>query len=253
MLRRGIVAGLVAALALTAAAQGAVSQTIYAYFDVDGGLQFRYSDSSNVGSTIPPGTYTINLNNNGADDLGVDHIFHLTGPGVDYTAPNVDTNAVFTVTFQSGGTYRVFDNLNPKISQTIVATTAPAAPTPNPLPPTTPTSSSKPTSSGVVGSQVHAALPLRGSLVAAVAPSGAVTLASKGKPVTSLKAGRYTLQVTDSSTRAGFNIQEVRNDPVTVTTGAFTGKRSKTLTLRAGQWFFYPTFVGKKTYFIVVA
>jgi hypothetical protein len=254
MLRRGVMAGLVAALALAAASQGAVSSTIYAYFDVDGGLQFRYSDSSNVGSTIPPGTYTINLNNNGADDLGVDHIFHLTGPGVDYTAPNVDTNAVFSVTFQAGGTYRVFDNLNPKISETIVATTAPAPPTPNPLPPSTPTSSSKPTSSGVVGSQVHAAaLPFRGSLIGTVSSSGTVALATNGKPVTSLKAGRYTVQVTDSSAKAGFNIQEVKNDPITVTTGVFTGKRSKILTLRAGQWFFYPTFVGKKTYFIVVS
>ena len=32
----------------------------------------------------------------------------------------------------------------------------------------------------------------------------------------------------------------------------FVGKRSVTLDLRAGQWFFYSTFVGKKTYFIVV-
>ena len=254
VLSRSLVAGVVAALALAAAAQGVVSQTIYAYFDVDGGLQFRYSDSSLVGSTIPPGTYTINLNNNGADDLGDDHIFHLTGPGVDYKAANVNTQAVFSVTFQSGQTYRVFDDLNPKISQTILATTAAAPPTPNPLPPSTPTSTKKPTSGGVVGTQVasgHAA-PLRGSLVAAVSTAGTVTLRWKGKPVTSLKAGRYTFQVTDSSRKAGFNVQEVKNDRVTVTTGEFTGKRSKTLNLKAGQWFFYPTFVGRKTYFIVV-
>src|SRR6478735_3110048 len=118
---RSLVAGVVAAVALAAGAQGAVSQTVYAYFDVDGGLHVQYADSSNVGSTIPPGTYTINLNNNGADDLGVDHIFHLTGPGVDYKAANVDTNSVFSVTFQAGATYRVFDDLNPTISQTIVA------------------------------------------------------------------------------------------------------------------------------------
>jgi hypothetical protein len=254
MFRWVVMVGVLAAFALSSGAQGAVSQSIYAYFDVDGGLQFRYADSSNVGSTIPPGTYTINLNNNGADDLGVDHIFRITGPGVDYTAPNVDTTAVFTVTFQSGATYRVFDNLDPKISQTIVATTAPAPPTPNPLPATTPTSSSKKaTSSGVVGTQVAPALPLRGSLVATVSPLGAVSLTKNGKPVTSLTAGRYTVKVTDDSRKAGFNIQEVKNNAVTVTTGAFMGKRSKTLSLKAGQWFFYPTFVGKKTYFIVVA
>ena len=32
---------------------------------------------------------------------------------------------------------------------------------------------------------------------------------------------------------------------------AFVGKHSVTLTLRPGQWFFYPTFVGTKTYFLV--
>ena len=32
----------------------------------------------------------------------------------------------------------------------------------------------------------------------------------------------------------------------------FVGKRSATLELAPGQWFFSPTFVGKKTYFFVV-
>ena len=153
MLSRSLIAGIVAALALAAGAQGAVSQTIYAYFDVDGGLQISYADSSKVGSNVPPGTYTINLNNNGADDLGIDHIFHLTGPGVDYKAANVDAVAVFSVTFQAGATYRFFDDLNPKISQTILATTAPAPTTTNPLPPTPVTSSTKATAGGIVGSQ----------------------------------------------------------------------------------------------------
>ena len=35
--------------------------------------------------------------------------------------------------------------------------------------------------------------------------------------------------------------------------GAFEGKRSKTVNLKAGQWFFYPSFVGKKDYFIVTS
>jgi len=34
---------------------------------------------------------------------------------------------------------------------------------------------------------------------------------------------------------------------------AFVGKRSLSVTLSAGQWFFYPTFVGKKSYFIVIS
>ena len=252
MLRRGLIAGFVAALALAAGAQGAVSQTIYAYFDVDGGLQISYADSSKVGSNVPPGTYTINLNNNGADDLGVDHIFHLTGPGVDYKAANVDTTAVFSVTFQAGATYRFFDDLNPKISQTILATTAPAATTTNPLPPTPVTSSTKATAGGVVGSQAAPPLrPSRGTLTATVSASGKVTLSYHGKVVSSLKAGLYTVSVTDSSKKSGFVIQESHKVATAVSTAPFTGKKSKKLDLSKGQWFFYPSFIGQKTYFVV--
>ncbi len=252
MVHRGLIAGIVAALALAAGAQGAVSQTIYAYFDVDGGLQISYADSSKVGSTVPPGTYTINLNNNGADDLGVDHIFHLTGPGVDYKAANVDTTAVFSVTFQAGATYRFFDDLDPKISQTILASNAPPATTTNPLPSTPVTSSTKATAGGIVGSQ--AAPPRRrsrGTLTATVSPSGKVTLSYHGKVVSSLKAGLYTVSVTDSSKKSGFVIQESHKVATSVSTAPFTGKKSKTLDLSKGQWFFYPSFIGQKTYFIV--
>ena len=44
---------LVACLACACASgsQAAVSQTIYAWFDVDGNLNVRYVDNSNVGST----------------------------------------------------------------------------------------------------------------------------------------------------------------------------------------------------------
>jgi hypothetical protein len=252
MLSRGLIAGFVAALALTAGAQGAVSQTIYAYFDVDGGLQISYSDSSKVGSNVPPGTYTINLNNNGADDLGVDHIFHLTGPGVDYKAANVDTTAVFSVTFQAGATYHFFDDLNPKISQTILATTAPAPTTTNPLPSTPVTSSTKATAGGIVGSQAAPPRPAaRGTLTATVRLSGKVTLSYHGQVVSSLKAGLYTVSVTDSSKKSGFVIQQSHKLATSISTAPFTGKKSKTLDLSKGQWFFYPSFIGQKTYFVV--
>jgi hypothetical protein len=252
MVRHALIAGIVAALALAAGAQGAVSQTIYAYFDVDGGLQISYADSSKVGSTVPPGTYTINLNNNGADDLGVDHIFHLSGPGVDYKAANVDTTAVFSVTFQAGATYRFFDDLDPKISQTIVASNAPPATTTNPLPSTPVTGSTKATAGGVVGSQVAPTRRLsRGTLTAAVSASGKVTLSYHGKVVRSLKAGLYTVSVTDSSKKSGFVIQQSHKLATSVSSAPFTGKKSKTLALSKGQWFFYPSFIGQKTYFVV--
>jgi hypothetical protein len=250
VLRRSLIAGVLAAFLVAGGSQAAVSQTLYAYFDVDGGLQFRYADSSNVGTTIPPGTYTINLNNNGADDLGNDHIFHLAGPGVDYKAANVDTQAVFSVTFQSGATYRVFDDLNPKISETIVATTAAAPPAQSVLPPSPITGSTKPTTSGNVGSE--APLPFRGALDAIVYGGGKVSLMRNAKKVTSLKNGRYTFAVDDESKTAGFTVRSLRGKPITITSNAFVGSHDATLTLRPGRWFFFTTG-GRQSSFAVVS
>ena len=75
----------------------------------------------------------------------------------------------------------------------------------------------------------------------------------KGKKVTTLVTGRYKLVVTDHSKKSGFNIQEIRKGGTAVTGTTFVGSHSVTLTLKPGQWFFYPSFVGKKTYFIVVS
>jgi hypothetical protein len=250
MLRRSLIASVFAAALLAAGSQAGVSSTIYAYFDVDGNLQFRYADSSNVGATIPPGSYTINLNNNGADDLGDDHIFHISGPGIDYKAANVDTQALVPVTFQSGATYRVFDDLNPKISQTVLATgTSQAAPAPSVLPSTPVTGSTKPTASGNVGSQ--AAPPFRGSLDAIVYAGGKLSLTRNAKKVTSLKNGRYTFSVDDESKSAGFTVKSLRGKAVTVTSKTYVGNHDVTITLRAGRWFFY-TPGGKQSQFSVI-
>ena len=108
----------------------------------------------------------------------------------------------------------------------------------------------------VVGQKAKTAAPsapavLRGTLMATVSAAGKPTLTFRGKPVTSLEAGRYTVQVSDSSRQSGLVIQETGQNAVAVAPVAYTGKRLTALTLRAGQWFFYPMFVGKKTYFLV--
>jgi hypothetical protein len=239
---------LIATLVWVGGSQAAVSQLIYAYFDVDGGIQFRYADSSNVGSTIPPGTYTINLNNNGADDLGVDHIYHLFGPGVDYKAANVDTQATFTATFQAGATYTAQDDLDPKIHLTMLATTAtPVGPAPKPTTTPTTTKTPKPTSSDIVGSGI---IPFRGKLVATVNTAGKLALTSKGKAVSTLKTGLYTFTVVDQSSKSGFEIQKLKANPVTLTGVGYKGTHVATINLKAGQWWYFSPSA-KKNYFIV--
>ena len=247
--RSPLLVALIAAFVLVGGSQAAVSQKLYAWFDVDGGLQFRYADSSNVGSTIPPGTYTINLNSNGADDYAVDHIFHLSGPGIDFKATNTNTQATFSVTFQSGATYVIQDDLDPKIRQTIVATTAGGTST-SATTTTTPSSTAKtpkPTSSDIVGSGI---VPFRGRLAATVNPAGKLALTIKGKAVSTLKAGLYTFTVVDKSTKSAFAVERLKASAITLTGVGYTGTHVKTINLKAGQWWFFSP-PGAKHYFIV--
>jgi hypothetical protein len=245
--RSPLLIALIAALVWVGGSQSAVSQLIYAYFDVDGGLQFRYADSSNVGSTIPPGTYTINLNSNGADDYAVDHIFHIFGPGVDFKATNTNTQATFSVTFQSGATYTVQDDLDPKIRQTILATTASGGTTTTTTTPTSTGKTPKPTSSDIVGSGI---VPFRGKLAATVNPAGRLALTIKGKAVSTLRAGLYTFTVVDASAKTSFAIEKLKAQPVMLTGAAYKGTHVATINLRAGQWWFFSP-PGAKHYFIV--
>ena len=229
----------------------AVSQTIYAWFDVDGNLQFRYVDNSSVGSTVPPGTYQIVLNNNTADDYAVDHKFHIFGPGVDFTDPNGTVQTTFSVTFQNGGAYTVQDDLDPADHKLtfVASSSAPASSGTTSTPASTPVSgSTKPTSSDIVGSEV---VPFRGSLDAIVYAGGKLSLTRFGKVVSSLKAGRYTFSVDDESTSAGFVVQALHKQAVTVTSGRFKGNEDVTLTLKPGRWFFYSTATKKSQFFVL--
>ena len=247
---RVLLVGWLASLVLVGGSNAAVSQTIYAWFDVDGNLNVRYVDNSNVGSTIPPGTYQIILNNNTADDYAVDHKFHLFGPGINYTPPAGAVQTTFSVTFQAGGTYTVQDDLDPADHHlTIVATNAPpATSTGSTSTTTTPSGSTKPTSSDIVGSE---AVPFRGSLDGIVFGNGALTLSRLGKKVSSLRAGRYTFFVDDESKTRGFSVQQLGKKAIVVTTGSFKGTHDATIALKPGQWFFYSPGA-KKSSFVVV-
>ena len=245
-----LLVALIGALVWVGGSQPAVSQQVYVYFDVDGNLQVTYVDGSKVGGTIPPGTYTITLNSNGADDYAIDHIFHLSGPGVDYKATNTNTQATFSVTFQLGATYTMQDDLDPKVRQAILATNAGVGSSP-PNPTTSPTSTTKktptPTSSDIVGSGI---VPFRGKLAGTVNGTGKLALTVKGKAVSTLKAGLWTFTVVDKSATSGFEIQKLKASAIMLTGVGYKGTHVATINLKAGQWtFFSPT--AKKNYFIV--
>ncbi len=245
----------------------AVSSTLYAGFDADGNIHLAYVDGTMIGtpnppgSLVPAGTYSIVVNNNGVDDLGDYHYFQLTGPGVNLSVgTNLYDTTTWTATFQPSSTYVYSDTNNPTTIREVfgtpgsgagtVATTSTTVTT-TPGSPTGTTSTPKLTSNNpLVGTGI---VPFRGDLTGTVSASGALSLELKGKNVATLEAGRYKVSVVDHSARSGFNLQEIRKSATTVTGTTFVGKRSVTVALKAGQWFYYPTFIGKKTYFIVVA
>jgi hypothetical protein len=260
----GRLLGLACALVLLGGATGnaAVSSTLYAGFDADGNIRLTFADGTMIGTPTPPGTvvpagtYTIQVNNNGLDDAGGQHFFHLLGPGVNLSVGNnLYATLTWTATFLPGSTYVYQDDQNPTTIREVFGTPGSGAGTVAPPPPqTVPGASSSgsgtsaPTSNNVVGSAI---VPFRGTLVGTVGPTGKLTLTITGKPVTSLETGRYRIAVTDRSPKSGFTVQKSHAEANSVTGVPFVGKHSVTLTLKPGQWFFYPTFVGTKTYFLV--
>jgi len=84
-----------------------------------------------------------------------------------------------------------------------------------------------------------------------VSKTGHITFKQNGNPVSSLTFGRYKVTVADSSPKNGFIVQEAGLDPVTVSGVSYVGKRSATVQFSVGQWLYYPTVIGKKTYFLV--
>jgi hypothetical protein len=216
-----------------------------------------------VGATvtsIAPGTYQLTLTATDFESCGaVLPNFQLSGPGVSVQSPidnGTGAAANYTVTFQPSSTY-VAQDLNQPLSKLTFTTQAAGAPPAVSLP-TNPDTKTVTTSSSAspIGSQVSSKpgrAIFRGTLDGAVSPAGKPTLTDKGKPVTQLVSGRYTVVVADHSSKGGFLIQEPPMIATTVTGASFVGTRKLTIVLTAGQALFYSTFIGTKNYFIVVA
>jgi hypothetical protein len=262
-------AAVFAAVALVSLAGGARSdaQTLYVTFLVTGGFNLALPDGTPVGSptapgtTIPPGTYELVFDNT-SNVKNVD--FQLTGPNVSLQEDmggGEETAAGDYVTFLPGLPYRYHDanNVNaPFFFLQTAATGGSVGGTGAGIPGSNSSTSGRSSSNAtVVGTKASsssgstAKAVYRGVLAGTVAAAGSVKLTVNGKPVSSLRAGSYTIQVADRSEKGGFTIQAINKDPMTITGLTFVGSRKATLTLSAGQWLYYPTFVGKKTYFLV--
>ena len=248
------------AFAGQASARGTVLPTLYVNYVGTNCTFTMVNDSGSSVASIAPGTYQLTLSATDFESCGAGlPDFQLAGPGVAVQSPidnGTGAAADYTVTFQPSSTYVAQDLSQPlsKITFTTQASGAPSAVTVSPNPGTkTVTTSSSSSPIGSLASSKPAAASFRGALDGTVNSAGRPTLTYKGKAVTQLTAGKYTLLVTDHSKKSGFVLQEPPRVATTVTGFSFVGTRKVTIDLTAGQALFYPTFIGTKNYFIVVA
>jgi hypothetical protein len=266
---RLLVAGLVAAGAVAFSGGGpagaaGILPTLYVNYTM--GCNFGLTDDSGKPVTsIAPGTYNVlvatpvafgDIDLSGVNGLmacqGSAH-FALTGPGVSLatTLDDGDSDHIMLQgNFQPSGTYVAWDSTPGSSAKITFATTATGTPV-SPSAPYSTTGSGKSDTGTTPTASAPSVLPLRGALTATVSAAGKVTLELGGKPVGSLRSGKYLITVYDQSKKSGFVVQELHRLATAVTTAGFTGKRSTSVILTKGSWVFYPSFVGTKRSFTV--
>ena len=242
----------------------AAAPTINVVLGVANALQVTYNgtplgSSAAPGVSVPPGAYQVVVDNSIGD---VGFTFHLTGPGVnlqtDVAGGEQDTET-WNETFQPSSTYQFEDDTNPAATLRFFSTAASGGVSSIGAAAGAGAAGSGTTSTGAVGpksgttAKQPPVLPARGTLVGSVSKTGKLTLERAGKPVATLAAGRYTIRVTDRTKRNGFILQESGRASRSLTTAPFVGVKSVTVSMPAGQWFFYPTFIGAKVFFAVIA
>jgi hypothetical protein len=262
--RLSLPAALAAALALVPAAgsRPAVLPTLYVQYTMNCTFSIT-NDNGGPVSSIAPGTYQVSIRTPVSfaevDLSGIFDMtackgfvqFKLSGPGVDAFDNLGDGDNAFdllTETFQPSSTYTAVDLNQPSVARAVFTTAATGSP--NAPAGTSSSISGKGTpSTDIAGSE---AIPFRGSLDAIVYAGGRLSLTRNGRPVTSLKSGKWTFSVDDESRKAGFGVQVLKGKLQSITSAAYVGSHDVTVTLKPGRWSYF-TAGGKKTTFYVVS
>jgi hypothetical protein len=254
-----------------AGARTAANPSLDVTFAVNGTISVALPDGTPVGSSsgaptlIPAGFYTVQLSAPG--ECVQVPLFQLSGPGEniesDMSGGEVNTE-VYNTDLLPNSTYTWSSSASPTVVYSFTTSSevegAPVASAAASSPgASSAAASAVAPSEDVVGSKLSqhvvgsATVPFRGTLTGAVSAEGRLTLAFAGKSVSSLPAGRYTITVTDRSATNGFVLAEISRAATTVAGVGTVGKRSMSVDLTAGQWFYAPRLLGKKTYFVVVS
>ena len=252
-----LIAGLLI-VAPAAQSERAATPSLIVTFTASGAVSVALPTGVAVGSTsgaptvIPAGYYTLVMNGPG-ECINLP-LFELKGPGVDIQddmlGGETDTHSLYA-NFLPNSTYTWHIDRNQSVVYTFKASAdsvGGAVPTGSGSSSATSGKTPKPTSQDITGSAV---LPFRGTLTGGVSAAGTLTLAYKGKSVTSLRAGKYTIAVTDKSSSSGFMLKKLNHAVMNVTGVAFVGRHSASVQLTAGRWLFIPR-PGKTAYSIAV-
>jgi hypothetical protein len=258
-----LLVGLVLAL-LGARDARADDPTLYVHYTMNCTFTIT-SDSGAAISVIPPGRYQVQVTSpqpfaepdlSGATDptlaCGGSLSFHLTGPGVNIhtTLEDGDSAADQLQAMFQVGTYTALEDRRPTVARLVFTVASGAASTGGGTVPTSSSTTGKTTKPDVSNDLVGSALVA--TLSGGVSTAGKLTLTFRGKAVTSLKAGRYTISVLDETSRSGFSIQRLGKTATNVTSAKFIGRHTVDVTLRAGQWWYFSPSE-RKAYFIVHA
>lgn len=241
----------------------AANPTLDVTFAVNGTISVTLADGTPVGTAsgaptvIPAGYYTLFLT--GPGGCAALPYFVLQGPDEDVVgniSEGTVTDIIYNAYFAPNATYTWRDgDANPPVLYTF--TTSSAVEGADTAPPETTTNvggvSGVTANVDAVGSghAGTASMPFRGTLSATVT-AGGPRLSFDGRSVSSLAAGRYTVQINDHSATAGFVLGSPGRPALSLAARAFVGTRSTSINLTAGQWFFAAGGLTKKTYFIVL-
>ena len=199
----------------------------------DGGITL--AATSAPGPTLPPGLYQVVLTApKNAPSCPMD--FQLSGPGVhlvwEFGGEALDSMA--TETLSPSSTYTATDLGNSARGYVVFSTSATGSS--SSLVTQTPSTAggTGQTVPGVVGSAV---LPFRGTLHVTVPRSGGLRVTADGRPAVRLRPGRYTAVVADDSPRRGLAVRTSKGHETAITSLAFTGRKTVTVSLAAGASF----------------
>jgi plastocyanin len=204
------IAAVAAAAALLPNAAWAQARQLNATVGPGFTISLSNPDGSRV-THLDPGTYDIVVN-----DRGIDHNFHLAGPGVNlFTGVEEVGTVTWTVNLVDGiYGYQCDPHASSMNGQFAVGT----AQLPTPPPPPAPAPGVK-------------------KLTATVGPGFSISLTSGGKKVTRLKAGRYRITVRDRSHMHNFHLIGPGLNKKTAV--AFHGTVTWTVALKKGKTYRY--------------